>query len=157
MSHLFFYGEKSSRACSGALACCTGIAHCRAQHTLWGNMSAHLLTFVEPRALFLSHLVGALTQMCPPFRLRLHICWGVIGGMLTQHEVCLDVSDDTTLGYRLPASCELAVFCKLCLFSGMLNSKERYFTNRAFSNFRKLEFRKSRFSDIPIFEIRRRP
>ena len=29
------------RACSGALACCTGIAHCRAQHTLWGNMTHH--------------------------------------------------------------------------------------------------------------------
>ena len=34
---------------------------------------------------------------------------GVIGGMLTQHEVCLDVSVDTTLGYRLPASCKLAL------------------------------------------------
>ena len=53
--------------------------------------------------------LGALTQMCPPFRLRPSICLGVIGGMLTQHEVCLDVSVDTTLGYRLPASCKLAL------------------------------------------------
>lgn len=27
----------SSRACSGALACCTGMAQSRGQHTLWGN------------------------------------------------------------------------------------------------------------------------
>ena len=33
---------------------------------------------------------------------------GAIGDMLTQHEVCLDVSVGTTLGYRPPASCELA-------------------------------------------------
>ena len=58
--------------------------------------------------------MGALTQMCPPFRVRLHVCWGVIGGMLTQHEVCLDVSVDTTLGYRLPASCKLASVFQAC-------------------------------------------
>ena len=37
MSHLFLSGEVSLRACSGALACCTGMAHCRAQRTLRGN------------------------------------------------------------------------------------------------------------------------
>ena len=37
MSHVFFNGEVSFRACSEALACCTGIAHCQEQHTLRGN------------------------------------------------------------------------------------------------------------------------
>ena len=32
-----FSGEVSSRACSGALECCTGIAQSWGQHTLWGN------------------------------------------------------------------------------------------------------------------------
>ena len=63
--------------------------------------------------------------MCPPFRLRPNICLGVIGGMLTQHEVCLDVSVDTTLGYRLPAGSQLARFfarvaAALCFRPGIL-------------------------------------
>ena len=37
MSHVFFNGEVSFRACSEALACCTGIAHGQEQHTLRGN------------------------------------------------------------------------------------------------------------------------
>ena len=37
MSHLFFCGKVLSRACSEALARCTGIAHCQAQRTLRGN------------------------------------------------------------------------------------------------------------------------
>ena len=37
MSHLFFSGEVLSRACSEALARCTGIAHCQGQRTLRGN------------------------------------------------------------------------------------------------------------------------
>ena len=32
-----FLGEVSSRACSGALKCCTGMAQSWGQHTLWGN------------------------------------------------------------------------------------------------------------------------
>ena len=62
------------------------------------------------RILILTNDLGALTQMCPPFRMRPSICSGVIGGMLTQHEVCLDVSVDTTLGYSLPAGCKPAPF-----------------------------------------------
>jgi len=37
LSHLFFSGEVLSRACSEALARCTGIAHCQGQRTLRGN------------------------------------------------------------------------------------------------------------------------
>ena len=32
-----FLGEVSSRACSGAFTCCTGMAQSQGQHTLWGN------------------------------------------------------------------------------------------------------------------------
>ena len=36
--HIYFsMGAVSSRACSEALMCCTGLAHCQAQHTLLGN------------------------------------------------------------------------------------------------------------------------
>jgi hypothetical protein len=34
---LIFLGEVSSRACSGAFMCCTGMAQRQGQHTLWGN------------------------------------------------------------------------------------------------------------------------
>jgi hypothetical protein len=51
LSHLFLSGEVSPRACSGALACCTGMAHCRAQHTLRGN-----------NMYFLSHACGESQQ-----------------------------------------------------------------------------------------------
>jgi hypothetical protein len=39
LSHLFFFGEALSRACSEALACRTGMALCQAWHTLRGNMA----------------------------------------------------------------------------------------------------------------------
>ena len=42
MSHLFFIGGVSSRACSGAPECCTGIAHRQEQHTLRGNVNQTL-------------------------------------------------------------------------------------------------------------------
>ena len=34
-----FLGAVSSRACSGACKCCTGMAQSQGQHTLWGNSS----------------------------------------------------------------------------------------------------------------------
>eukprot|EP00972_Heterocapsa_arctica_P038172 5620686-Heterocapsa_arctica.AAC.1 len=37
VTYLFFSGEVSSRVCSGALACCIGMAQRREQHTLWCN------------------------------------------------------------------------------------------------------------------------
>jgi hypothetical protein len=49
-----FCGEVSSRACSGALKCFTGIARSRGQHTLWGN----------------HHCISALCIHSPP----LHVC-----------------------------------------------------------------------------------
>ena len=50
-----FLGAVSSRACSGACKCCTGMAQSQGQHTLWGNSSysCHL-----PGMLLLACLVG---------------------------------------------------------------------------------------------------
>ena len=41
MSQQFFCGEMSPRACSGALARCTGMARRRGQRTLRGNIKRH--------------------------------------------------------------------------------------------------------------------
>ena len=41
MSQQFFCGEMSPRACSGALARCTGMARRRGQRTLRGNINLH--------------------------------------------------------------------------------------------------------------------
>jgi len=35
--HIYFSVGRVSWACSESLMCCTSIAHCWAQHTLWGN------------------------------------------------------------------------------------------------------------------------
>ena len=111
MSHLFFSGEMSPWACSGALACCPGLAHCWVQHTQ-GPVGQHtdgskvycLIEFVVVTMLKICYLIQHITDE----RLVEHDCFFPFFDALRLHTVHLNkLSRRRRRTISLPICCTL--------------------------------------------------
>ena len=68
-----FLGAVSSRACSGACKCCTGMAQSQGQHTLWGN-SSFFASFLPCVCLLACLCFGTLLVLSCAFGLLFCCC-----------------------------------------------------------------------------------
>ena len=123
MSHLFLSGEVSLRACSGALACCIGMAHCWAQRTLRGNECEY---FYFAREDWVTH---ALARSATCERSRTHSHHSMVVGVRTASVMTKSCNTSNTSLYISVAerqSCKLKVlgsipsggFCQVAARAG---------------------------------------
>ena len=113
--HSIFLGEVSSRACSGAFMCCTGMAQSQGQHTLWGN-KLYICIYIAT--------ASQLDEWCSyvPFCSVLPLCFG-LGLTSSLASACFPAASLPLLCFLLqklffctlaPGECffRVAFFCK---------------------------------------------